>query len=50
LFGIIPNKEGISWESHLFGFITGFFLAWSFRKSDIPRYKVWHYDEEDSFE
>jgi membrane associated rhomboid family serine protease len=46
LFGIIPNKEGISWESHLFGFITGFYLAWIYRKSDIPKYKVWDYDED----
>lgn len=46
LFGIIPDKEGISWESHLFGFISGFYLAWQFRKSDVPIFKNWNHDEE----
>ncbi len=30
--GIIPGKEGISWESHLFGACAGIFLAWWYRK------------------
>jgi membrane associated rhomboid family serine protease len=30
--GIIPGKEGISWESHLLGGIAGIVLAWVYRK------------------
>jgi len=45
IFGIIPDKEYISWESHLFGMFTGAFLAWFYRKQDIPIYKYW--DEEE---
>lgn len=29
--GIVPGKEGISWESHLLGGIAGIFLAWWYR-------------------
>lgn len=45
IFGIIPDKEHISWESHLFGFVSGIFLAWIYRKKDKPVYKSW--DEEE---
>jgi membrane associated rhomboid family serine protease len=29
--GIMPGKEGISWESHLYGAITGIIIAWIFK-------------------
>ena len=29
--GIVPNKEGVSWESHLFGGIVGIFTAFLFK-------------------
>ena len=45
IFGIIPDEEHVSWESHLFGFITGIFLAWLYRHKDKPIYKSW--DEEE---
>ena len=45
IFGIIPDKEYISWESHLFGFISGIYLAWVYRNKDKPIYKSW--DEEE---
>jgi len=32
--GILPNQEGISWESHLFGALVGVFV--SFVLKDIP--------------
>lgn len=32
--GIVPGKEGISWESHLLGALAGIGLAW-FYKEDI---------------
>jgi len=46
LFGIIPDKEYVSWESHLFGLLTGVFLAWFYRKQDVPLYKKWDDEEE----
>ena len=30
-YGILPNKEGVSWESHLFGGIVGIFTAFLFK-------------------
>ncbi|MBL4659623.1 MAG: rhomboid family intramembrane serine protease [Alcanivoracaceae bacterium] len=45
IFGIIPDEAHISWESHLFGFITGVFLAWFYRHKDKPIYRSW--DEEE---
>ena len=36
LEGIVPMKEGVSWESHLLGAITGIFVAF-FLKSLIER-------------
>jgi len=29
--GIVPNKEGVSWESHLFGGMVGIFAAFLFK-------------------
>ncbi len=45
IFGVIPNKDHVSWESHLFGMITGLFIAWVYRKREIPIYRSW--DEEE---
>ncbi len=45
VFGIIPDQAYISWESHLFGMFSGAFLAWLYRKQDMPVYRSW--DEED---
>ena len=30
--GILPNQEGISWESHLFGALIGIFVAYYFKE------------------
>ena len=32
IWGIFPIKEGVSWEGHLGGFLTGMFLAFLYRK------------------
>lgn len=32
IFGVLPVKAWISWESHLFGFIAGLMAAWLFVK------------------
>lgn len=40
--GIVPNKEGVSWESHLFGGLVGIFTAFLFKnvKEDDEADKV----------
>jgi membrane associated rhomboid family serine protease len=37
IWGIFPVKPEISWESHLWGGISGFVLAWLFRHSAPPK-------------
>lgn len=48
---VLPIKEGMSWEGHLGGFITGFLFAIIFRKAIAkPERYVWQepqYNEED---
>lgn len=34
--GVLPTQEGISWESHLLGGLTGIFVAWWFRADLEP--------------
>ena len=34
---VLPIKEGMSWEGHLSGFITGFLFAFIFRKKGIVK-------------
>ncbi len=45
VIGIFPTKEGVSWESHLFGFLTGLVLAILFRKKDPFKKYDWEDDE-----
>jgi membrane associated rhomboid family serine protease len=48
MWGILPLKQEISWESHLWGFIAGAVLAFYYRKSGgIPPKKYsWELEEE----
>jgi hypothetical protein len=46
LWYIFPVKEGISWEGHLAGFITGLALAF-FVKADIPKPRKYAWEQED---
>jgi membrane associated rhomboid family serine protease len=46
VWGILPVKEGMSWESHLFGAVWGIILAIIFRKSDP--YKRYDWEDEDN--
>jgi membrane associated rhomboid family serine protease len=34
--GVVPGKEGISWESHLLGAVTGFIVAFIFKNQVEP--------------
>jgi membrane associated rhomboid family serine protease len=49
VWGILPGWKGISWESHLFGAITGVAAAFIFRKSDPQKKYEWE-DESESDE
>jgi membrane associated rhomboid family serine protease len=50
VWGMIPGWEGISWESHLFGAITGLIAAYLFRKIEPPSKKYDWEDDPDDFD
>ncbi len=45
LWYILPIKDGISWEGHLGGFLTGLFFA-IFLKANIPKPKKYAWEED----
>jgi membrane associated rhomboid family serine protease len=51
--GIVPGKEGISWESHLLGAVAGIVLAWFYRskieEDEIPVVVEEEEEEEKSY-
>ena len=49
-WGIFPVKEQVSWESHLWGGVVGFVIAWFYRKEGPQRKKYIWEDEEDEEE
>jgi len=49
VWGILPGMKDISWESHLFGALTGLIAAFIFRKIDPPKKKYDWEDEPDDF-
>jgi len=48
IWGIFPQNNGISWEYHLFGSLTGIACAFIFRKSDP--YKRYDWEDEENEE
>lgn len=48
VWGVLPGKQGISWEGHLFGAMTGIALAFYFRKAGPPKKKYSWEDEPES--
>ncbi len=47
VWGVFPIKEGVSWESHLMGMISGVLLAFHFRRHGPQRKKYsWELEEE----
>lgn len=45
VWGILPIQQGVSWESHLFGGITGFILAFIFRNTYKDAIIIQHENE-----
>ena len=39
VWGVLPIEEGVSFESHLFGALTGVVFAWFLRKKDVKKRK-----------
>ena len=46
LWYIFPIEDGISWEGHLSGFLTGLFLA-RFIKVDLPKKRTYQWERDD---
>jgi membrane associated rhomboid family serine protease len=50
-YGVLPNKEGVSWESHLFGGFVGIFTAFLFKnireKDEEKVVYSWELEEEE---
>jgi len=50
VWGMIPGLKGISWESHLFGAITGLLAAYMFRNIEPPSKRYDWEDEPEDFD
>jgi membrane associated rhomboid family serine protease len=50
VWGVLPIKEDVSFESHLMGALAGLVCALIFRKSDPPMKYEWEKDEEEEEE
>jgi membrane associated rhomboid family serine protease len=50
VWGVLPLKQDISWESHLFGAFTGIGMAWYYRKVDVPPRKRYRWEDEEDDE
>jgi membrane associated rhomboid family serine protease len=48
IWGVLPGAKGISWESHLFGGLTGILAAFIFRKEDPYIKYDWEREEEEN--
>jgi len=36
MFGVLPGQPGISWQAHLFGFLSGVLGAWAMFARERP--------------
>ncbi len=50
MYGIFPLEPGVSWEAHLFGAISGVFVAYNYRKEGPQRQEVVWEDDGVDFE
>lgn len=47
VWGLLPLQKEISWESHIFGALSGIVAAFLFRKYDIPKRYDWEDEPEE---
>jgi membrane associated rhomboid family serine protease len=45
--GILPVEDGVSWEGHLGGLLTGFVAAIIYRRWDVPAARRYTYEDEE---
>ena len=50
VWGVLPTQEFISWESHLFGGISGIVMAWFFRRVQVSTPKKYFWEEEPEYD
>ena len=48
VWGVLPLKEGVSWETHLAGAAIGVALALALRRRDVPPRKLYSWELEDA--
>ncbi len=48
VWGILPTKEYVSWESHLFGALAGILLAFYYRKEVIRQETIYSWQIDDT--
>lgn len=48
IWGVLPTRQAISWESHLFGAVVGIVAAFIFRNVDPPKKYEWEDEEDDT--
>lgn len=46
IWGVLPIKEGVSWEGHLFGAISGILCAYRYRNFNKPPKHEWNEEPE----
>ena len=46
IWGVLPIREGVSWEGHLFGALAGVYAAYHYR-NEGPQREPYHWEEED---
>jgi membrane associated rhomboid family serine protease len=49
IWGLLPIIQGVSWEGHLFGGLSGTLMAWHYRKVG-PQRKVYDWEKEEELE
>ena len=46
VWGVLPTQEYVSWESHLFGAVSGVVMAWFFRNVEVAKKKKYFWEDE----
>jgi membrane associated rhomboid family serine protease len=49
IWGLLPIIQGVSWEGHLYGVLSGALMSWHYRKVG-PQRKVYDWEEEEELE
>lgn len=50
VWGVLPTQDFISWESHLFGAVSGVVMAWFYRNVEVQKKKKYFWEDEPEHE